>query len=117
VSRVHRTVDWRPDCGPWWTTATGGGRNSPERKLTGVPVCGRASVKGSSDGASLMRRCSRREGEERRAASAVWRGGDGAPFIGVGRLWWGGEMVGQAAVVRYQEEASYGRGAEGIDAE
>jgi hypothetical protein len=41
----------------------------------------------------------------------------GAPFIGVGRLWWGGEMVGQAAVVRYQEEASYGRGAEGIDAE
>jgi hypothetical protein len=84
VSRVHRTVDWRPDCGPWWTTATGGGQNSPERKLTGVPVCGRASVKGSSDGASLMRRCSRREGEERRAASAVWRGGDGGAFYRCG---------------------------------
>jgi hypothetical protein len=41
----------------------------------------------------------------------------GAPFIGVGRRWLGGETVSQAAVVGYQEEAGYGRGAEGIDAE
>jgi hypothetical protein len=39
------------------------------------------------------------------------------PFIGVGRWWWGGEMAGQAAVIRYQERTGYGRGGEGIDAE
>jgi hypothetical protein len=33
-----------------------------------------------------MRRCSRCGGEgRRRVASTVWRGGDGVPFIGVGR--------------------------------
>jgi hypothetical protein len=34
----------------------------------------------------------------------------GAAFIGVGSWWWGGETVGQAVVVCYQEEAGYGRG-------
>jgi hypothetical protein len=57
----------------------------------------------------------------------VWGGGEkrarcreaeiGASFIGVGRRCWGGETVGQAAVVHYQEEASYGRGGKRIDAE
>jgi hypothetical protein len=37
----------------------------------------------------------------------------GVPFIGVGRRWWGGETVGQATVVHYQEESGYGRGSDG----
>jgi hypothetical protein len=53
---------------------------------------GRASTKGCGGGASLMRRCLKRGGEERRrAVSAVWRGGDGLPFIGSGRQWRGRE--------------------------
>jgi hypothetical protein len=56
-----------------------------------------------------------RGGGERRA----WCGEaeTGAHFIGVERQWWGGETVGLALVVRYQEEAGYGRGGKGIDTE
>jgi hypothetical protein len=75
-------------------------------------------MKGGSGRASSMRRCSRHGGEGRTSvASAVWRGGDGAPFIVVGRWWWGGETVGPAAVVCYQDKDGYGRGGEGIDTE
>jgi hypothetical protein len=56
---------------------------------------GLASAKGGSGGASSMKGRSRCGGEGRRgAASAMWRGRDRAPFIGVGRRWWGGDMVG-----------------------
>jgi hypothetical protein len=33
MSRVHRTVDWRPDCDPWSTVDQSHGRRS---KLAGV---------------------------------------------------------------------------------
>jgi hypothetical protein len=131
-------VDWRPDYGPWSTVdQSHGRRSSPECDLAGIPVRETspwwhgeqekgtgiptpvgmrrrrgsdswASVKGGGGGASSTRRCLSHEGEgRRRAASAVRRGGDGDIFYR------GGEVV----VVCYQEEASYGRGGEGIDAE
>jgi hypothetical protein len=108
VSQVHRTTDWQPDCSPWWTTATGGGRSLLECELTGIPVhgtspCGeqengtgipspvgtrrrrgsdgRASAKGGGGGASSVRWCSGCGGEGRRgAASTVSRGGGESAF-------------------------------------
>jgi hypothetical protein len=73
-----------------------------QEKGTGIPTTvgtrrrrgsdGEALMKGGGGGASSMRRCSRRRGKETRTrASEVWRGGDGAPFIGSGRLWGGRE--------------------------
>jgi hypothetical protein len=35
------------------------------------------------------------------------------PFIDPGKRWRGGEMVGQAVVVHYQQEADYERGGDG----
>jgi hypothetical protein len=56
-----------------------------------------------------------RGGGERRARCGEAE--TGTPFIGVGRLWWGGETISQAVAVCYQEEVGYGRGGEGIDTE
>jgi hypothetical protein len=94
----------------------GGGQNSSERELTGVPVCGTspwwhgeqekgtgiptpvgmrrwrgsdggALVKGGGGGATSRRRCSRHGCEEsRRAASEVWRGEDGGAFYRGGEV-------------------------------
>jgi hypothetical protein len=107
VSRVHRMVDWWPDCGPWsmvdhnhrWRSnltgvpvhGTSPWWHGEQEKGTGIPTPvgtrwwrgsdSQASAKGGGGGASSMRRCSRHGGEgRRRAASTVWRGGDGGDF-------------------------------------
>jgi hypothetical protein len=108
MSRVHSSVDWRPDCGPWsmvdhshgrrlTLTGTWARRHSRASDLTVVALGPREGDgdpypgwhKGGSSGASSMRRCLRHGGEmRRRAASVVWRGGDGGTFYRGGQGRW-----------------------------
>jgi hypothetical protein len=64
----------------------------------GAVQFGQAMVDRGVGRSFLTRGRSRCRDEGRRGAvGVVWRGEDGAPFIGVGRRWWGRETVDQAA--------------------
>jgi hypothetical protein len=116
MSRVHRMVDWRPDCGPWSMVDHNHGRRpmlarararqrSLAWDLTVVARRGRErdgdpypdwheateglGQLGVDGGASSTKRCSRHGGEgRRRAASAVWRGRDKGAFYRGGEGRW-----------------------------
>jgi hypothetical protein len=90
-------------CGtsPWW--------HGEQEKGAGIPTTvstrwqrgsdGGALAKGGGSRASSMRRCSRREGEERRrAVSAVWSGRDGGAFYRLGEAVEGMGDVGSPTV-------------------
>jgi hypothetical protein len=81
VSRVHRTVDWRSDCDPWFMVDHSHGRRL---KLTGVRShwCSRAR-----DLTVVTRGARKGDGDPYPGWHEVAEG-LGRPSVGEGRQWW-----------------------------